>query len=417
MTRTSTRNTLRSYAEVALGRQRSPQHAEGPHMVRYLRAANVKDGVLDLNDVQSMNFTPSEQVTFSLRSGDVLVSEGSGSLKSVGAAAVWRGELEGTVCFQNTLLRLRPRPGTDGEFLGWWVRSAFGSGVFASIASGANIYHVSAERVRSLTAHFPPLEEQRQVASFLEEETARIDKLRTAKARHLALVSERWEATIHRGLTTEDSSPVELRRLGVRVTTGPFGTVFNASEYTDSGVPMINPLHIRDGVITPDLQHSVSHETAARLSRHQLRGGDLIVGRKGDLGRAALVQDHQDGWVCGSDCIALHPPLDRLRPAFLSYVMRSQFIRSQLLSRSLAATMPSLNEGNLLSLRLPDYSLEQQDRFVAQMDTSHAWTTRTAKVIQTQLALLAERRQALITAAVTGQIDVSTASGRGVDMP
>ena len=66
---------LRTYAHVQLGRQRSPEFAQGPFMVSYLRAANVKDGHLDLSDVKEMNFTPVEQHLFSLQPGDVLVSE------------------------------------------------------------------------------------------------------------------------------------------------------------------------------------------------------------------------------------------------------------------------------------------------------------------------------------------------------
>jgi hypothetical protein len=117
--------TLRGVAEVVLGRQRTPQQADGPHMVPYLRAANVRDGQLDLIDVMSMNFSPSEQQIFSLRSGDVLVTEGSGSLSTVGASAAWSGELRGTVCFQNTLLRMRPKQNAiDGRFLLWWARAA-----------------------------------------------------------------------------------------------------------------------------------------------------------------------------------------------------------------------------------------------------------------------------------------------------
>ena len=94
---------LRAYAEVTLGRQRSPANDSGPFMVPYLRAGNVTDGTLNLTDVKEMNFSPSEQEIFGLRHGDVLVTEGSGSLSSVGASAVWRGEIGATVCFQNTL--------------------------------------------------------------------------------------------------------------------------------------------------------------------------------------------------------------------------------------------------------------------------------------------------------------------------
>ena len=147
---------LRAYAEVSLGRQRSPEHAEGPFMVPYLRAANVKDGELDLNDVLNMNFSPKEQTVFALRSGDVLVTEGSGSLSSVGASAVCEHDRPVWSAPEHPL-RLRPRGNTDPRFLAWWCHHAFASGQFASVATGANISHLSAERGRSLPMTWMPL--------------------------------------------------------------------------------------------------------------------------------------------------------------------------------------------------------------------------------------------------------------------
>lgn len=197
------RRPLRAYADVQLGRQRSPQHAEGPHMTAYLRAANVKDGILDLSDVKSMNFTPTEQERFALREGDVLVSEGSGSLSAVGASAVWNGEINGTICFQNTLLRLRPRSSTDPRFLAWWCRYAHTDGLFASIATGANIYHISAERVRSLRMNYVVPSEQRAIADHLDTETARIEALIESTHEVIALLSERRQALITAAVTGE----------------------------------------------------------------------------------------------------------------------------------------------------------------------------------------------------------------------
>jgi type I restriction enzyme S subunit len=192
---------LRAYAEVALGRQRSPQHETGVHMVPYLRAANVKDGAVMLSDVKEMNFTPAEQRVFSLRAGDVLVTEGSGSLGTVGASAVWSEEIAGVVCFQNTLLRLRPHPSTDPRFLAWWCRSAFASGVFASVAEGANIFHLSAERVRALPMTRLSLHLQRTIADYLDIETARIDCLALKLASQIDLLAERRQALITAAIT------------------------------------------------------------------------------------------------------------------------------------------------------------------------------------------------------------------------
>ncbi len=198
---------LRAYAEVHLGRQRSPQHDTGPYMTQYLRAANVKDGELDLSDVKSMNFEPDERDQFSLQQGDVLVTEGSGSITAVGASAVWNGEIEGTVCFQNTLLRLRPRGSTDPRFLAWWCRYAYADGLFASVAQGANIHHISAERVRSLSMVYVPPATQQAIADYLDAETSRINSIIEREHQTVNLLVERRRTLITAIVTGEMAVP------------------------------------------------------------------------------------------------------------------------------------------------------------------------------------------------------------------
>ena len=207
--RPSERRPLRAYAEIHLGRQRAPIYDTGPNMTVYLRAANVQDGRLDLSDIKLMNFEPLEQARFSLSGGDVLISEGSGSLASIGATAVWNNEIDGTVCFQNTLLRLRPRGSTDPRFLAWWCRYAYTSGLFASVATGANIYHLSADRVRSLPMAHVPLTDQRIIADHLDTEIGRIDATADRERRVADLLVERRQALITAMVTGEMRAPTE----------------------------------------------------------------------------------------------------------------------------------------------------------------------------------------------------------------
>ena len=116
-----------------------------------------------------MNFTPDEQQTFALEAGDVLITEGCGSLSQLGASAQWNGDLSETVCFQNTLLRLRAMEGlTLPDFLSVWANFAFASGLFAAIASGTNIFHIGARRATELPIAVPPLEEQRRIVDFTD---------------------------------------------------------------------------------------------------------------------------------------------------------------------------------------------------------------------------------------------------------
>jgi len=405
--------SVRGIAEVVLGRQRAPQHAQGDHMVRYLRAANVKDGELDLNDVMSMNFTPDEQRTFALRRGDVLVTEGSGSLASVGASAVWHGEIDGTVCFQNTLLRMRPRSGvTDGRFLGWWARSAFGSGLFASLATGANIYHLSAERVRSLRIDIPPLEEQRRIADFLDAETAQIDSLLRLRANMSTLLLLKRERVVEQilGLSRAGSSQdfVPLKYLAKEITVGI--VVTPAAWYVDAdGIPALRGVNIGPGRIVKDDLVQISREGHALHRKSQLREGDLVVVRTGQAGVTAAIPAE----FAGTNCIDLVVvrPVDALNSRYAEYVLNSDYAKRHVAEYSVGSIQSHFNVGAMKLMPIPRVPLAEQERRVRLLDEAvERFDGLSARLLR-QEELLIERRQALITAAVTGQIDVTTARG------
>ncbi|OSZ62124.1 hypothetical protein OQI_01570 [Streptomyces pharetrae CZA14] len=147
--------------DITIGRQRSPKHEVGEHLVPYLRSANVTFDGIDLSDVKQMNFTPDEQAKFRLESGDVLVSEGSASATAVGMPAVWRGELAGTVCFQNTLLRYRAIDGISlPGFVEHWCSWAFETGAFLRASSGTNIHHIGVKGASGMEVRRLTLEEQ-----------------------------------------------------------------------------------------------------------------------------------------------------------------------------------------------------------------------------------------------------------------
>ncbi|SDL40900.1 restriction endonuclease subunit S [Arthrobacter sp. ok362] len=173
--------------EITIGRQRSPKHEVGDHIVSYLRSANVTLGGIDVSDVKSMNFTPREQAKFSLRPGDVLVSEASASAPSVGMPAAWNGELSGVVCFQNTLLRYRAIEGvTLPAFVEQYCNWAFETGQFLAAASGTNIRHIGVGGATSMRLRCPPLDEQR---AFIADTSAAEASVRAIESEFLALKS------------------------------------------------------------------------------------------------------------------------------------------------------------------------------------------------------------------------------------
>lgn len=187
--------TLGTAFDIRMGRQRSPKNASGAHMVDYLRAANIKDGKVLLEDVKKMNFAPDEQATFRLDPGDVLVTEGCGSRDEVGASARWDSQIDGIVCFQNTLLRMRSVNGVSTPgFAEVIARFFYSSGRWADVASGTNIFHIGARRAESIPINLPPLEGQRRivdlVGSFDEQILSLDSQVESARALRSGVLSE-----------------------------------------------------------------------------------------------------------------------------------------------------------------------------------------------------------------------------------
>lgn len=420
---------LRAFAEVSLGRQRSPAHESGPHMTQYLRAANVQDGELDLSDVKSMNFTPAEQRVFSLRAGDVLVSEGSGSLRSVGASAVWRDELPPTICFQNTLLRLRPRPGTDPRYLAWWCRHAFADGLFAAIATGANIFHVSAERVRALPMTAVPTATQRAITDFLDRETARIDALITGKRRMVELLDERWQAVMsaatagllghvfHDRRATTIPWLVDLPshwreaqlKLIAALGSGHTPSRNHPEWWTDLTIPWITTgevAQMRSDRIeyVEETRERISELGMANSSATLHPAGTVVLCRTASAGYSAIMgrdmatsQDFAT-WTCGP----------QLRPRFLLLCLRA--MRQDLLGRlAMGSTHQTIYMPNIESIKVPLPPVDEQDAIVTAAYAEQRALDACSAYLSRQILLLQERRQALITAAVTGQLDVPKA--------
>lgn len=373
-------------------------------MIPYLRAANVKDGRLDLDDIKEMDFTPAEQVTFALNPGDVLVTEGAGSLAAVGASAVWSGEVEGTICFQNTLLRLRPSPGNDPRFLMWWARHAYGSGLFAGAATGANIYHLGAETLRTLPAAAPPLSEQRAIADYLDAETARIDDLEEGHRGLVKLLEERLNAETRRLVAIDDDGrPYPV--LPIRRRWDVVDCKHRTPEYLESGYPIVSPGDATPGML--DLARCsrfVGEADFVDLTEgpRKPRRGDIIYTRNASIGIASLVDTDQPFSMGQDVCLIRSRSQDQ---RYLTYVLNSVGL-NQLEELKIGSTFTRINVARVRELSVPCPSVSRQQCIAMELDRLHEATMRALTAATAQIDLLMERRQALITAAVTGQFDI-----------
>lgn len=168
--------------------------------------------------------------------------------------------------------------------------------------------------------------------------------------------------------------------------TGPFGSALHRSDYVDSGVPVINPMQIIDGKIRPTQSMAITESAARKLAEFRLTSGAVVIGRRGDMGRCAVVQPEQNGWLCGTGSMIIRPA-PTLDADFIQLVLSSPPVIAAIENNSVGSTMINLNQGTLakLSIILPPSKTEQKAIAKALSDAD--------ALIEALEQLLAKKRQ------------------------
>ncbi|MBP7492794.1 MAG: restriction endonuclease subunit S [Rhodoferax sp.] len=207
------------------------------------------------------------------------------------------------------------------------------------------------------------------------------------------------------GVIPEDWSS---RKLGELATfrTGPFGSALNKSDYTSNGIPIVNPMHILDGEIVPTQSMTITEAAATALSEFRLKAGEVVIGRRGDMGRCAVVRYEHAGWLCGTGSMIVRPSAG-LETRFLQRVLSSPVVISDIEDTSVGSTMINLNQATLggLTIQVPPVA-EQRAIATALSDVD----ALLAKIDQ----LIAKKRdlkQAAMQQLLTGQTRLPGFSG------
>ena len=154
-----------------------------------------------------------------------------------------------------------------------------------------------------------------------------------------------------------------LRSLLTQASTGPFGSMLHKEDYTPSGVPLVNPANITNGCIISTKLKYVSPMTAQRLESYRLHPGDVIIGRRGEMGRSAVVQSSQGEWLCGTGCFFV-TPCSVLAPEYLVFLLGSPYVKSVLMAASVGTTMNNLNHSILGDILIPLPPFDEQLRIM-----------------------------------------------------
>jgi type I restriction enzyme S subunit len=160
---------------------------------------------------------------------------------------------------------------------------------------------------------------------------------------------------------------VQLNEIVLSLQTGPFGSSLHQNDYVKGGIPVINPACIKNGQITRIDSMAVGPNTLDRLASFKVKKGDVVLARRGEMGRCALVTPAEDGWLCGTGCIILRLPV-QVYGRFIVSLIGSPTIREHLAGSAIGVIMQSLNQAVLMSIPIALPPLAEQHRIVAKVN-------------------------------------------------
>jgi type I restriction enzyme S subunit len=275
-----------------------------------------------------------------------------------------------------------------------------------------------------LVACVAPLPQQRAIAAFLDRETARVDGLVAKKERLIELLQEKRAALITRAVAKglDPSAPVKdsgvewlgcipahwgVKRLW-HVTPSDrrimYGIVLPGPNVED-GIPIVKGGDVAADRLRLELLNRTSREIESGYARSRLRGGDLVFAIRGSIGEVAMIPDELEGANLTQDAarVAYTP---NVHGTWLLYALKSVAVFAQLEAGALGATIRGINIRDLKRASLPIPPRQEQEAIAAFLDRETARTDDLIAKVREAIERLKELRTTLISAAVTGKIDV-----------
>jgi len=378
-------------------------------------------------DMEFMAATAStEQIAkFTLRAGDTIITKDSETANDIAIGAYVPADLPGVVCGYH-LSMIRPMAETNGAFIKRLFDSVYVKGCVEVRANGLTRVGLGQYEIDNLDLPFPSLAEQVAIAAFLDRETAKIDGLVAEQKRLMELLKEKRQAVISHAVTKgldphakmkpsgvewlgDVPEHWEVKRLKYVMSIMP-GFSFASSDFVDEGVQLIrignlylNELSLdRDPIFLPPAFEF-------QYGDYIVTFGDLLMSLTGTLGKkdygyAVLLRSASKFLL--NQRVARLRCRDSIIPKYAEHLLQSRFYTEQIHRLPFGTKQANLSSSDVLGAVIPLPPMVKQIEIANFLDSELSkFDTLTAEA-ERAIDLLQERRTALISAAVTGQIDV-----------
>ena len=236
----------------------------------------------------------------------------------------------------------------------------------------------------------PPIDEQQGVVEILKSS----DDVGQAERRALEASITVVDALLHS--MTEVGEPTTLgalARQGIQI--GPFGSQLHASDYTGAGVPVLMPADLRQRGIDPTGLRFIDETKAAELASHRLQEGDLVLPRRGELDKRALISASEIGWLCGTGSVRVRLDDPSLAPLVLELLASREMVQ-WLAENAVGTTMPNINRDIVarIPLRLPP--VDRRSIWVRRLQAARATSDRLREAMRISAARAGALRESLL---------------------
>ncbi len=360
-----------------------------------------------------------------LQKGDLLLTKSSGSALHIGKTTLVDDSVARMeACYSNFMQRLRVRSSLVPKLCWYILNNSIARSQFDNLSNTTTgLANLNGSMIGELMIPVAPLDQQADIVQFLDRETAKIDALVAEQEKLIELMKEKRQAVISHAVTKglDQRAPMkdseidwlakvpahwEVRKLSTvidKITNGYVGPTRDI--LVDQGVRYLQSLHIKENRIKFDHPYFVSEAWSLDHEKSILKAGDVLIVQTGDIGQVAVVTEEFAGCNCHA-LIIVSPAHTILSGEWLSWVLNSEYGFHSLLAMQTGALHPHLNCGNVRDIYVPVPPLAEQHAIVRDIEQRLSRLTELSDAAEHAISLLKERRSALISAAVTGKIDV-----------
>jgi len=397
----------------------------------FLRSQNVYDEGLFLDDVVYITEETDEDLRASrVLAGDILLNITGASLGRT--CLVPNGLPQANVNQHVCIIRLTDL--ASRAYIAQSMKSSWLRGQIANAQTGAAREGLNFAQIAKLALTIPPLPEQTAIAAFLDCETARIDALVAEQQRLIGLLKEKRQAVISHAVTKGLNPHTPLKPSGIEwlgdvpahwrvgaikyfvlpkngaIKTGPFGSHLTSSDMQSGTIKVYNQRSVIDGDFDSG-DNFISEEKFVELATFETFPGDLLITTRGTIGRAAILPQNAERGILHPCLLRLQPDNAHIETEFLKTLIQdSDLMKTQLSYLSNATTIEVIYSYTIASVIIPVPPVAEQHAIMEYLAHQTAKLDTLTTEAQRAIDLLQERRTALISAAVTGQIDVRASS-------